>query len=276
MEMKFLRILPVVVLGALLFAPVSEAQKPLPGIQQTAQWKSMKQYVVFLQSQSSTPASQEQKQTFTNNLATKQAATNDRVRKIYSQAIQRIVNRDQRAEQKQIRKIRSQEKGRLAEIRANRSARINKEEARLQSKDAAVEALYGAKIASAKSTIAQLRRNLRKTTNPFARQVVLARIDAAQNSVTRFRRSQSRELQQNKAQYKDNLQSIRQSYALKLSLTRSHYDGLVSEVQNTWKTIYRDDVRAAQTNRQRQFQLVSGLRQQGDAAIAAMPVVLEI
>lgn len=273
-EVKFTRLLLLALPLFLVAVPAAEAQKPVPGIQQTAQWKSMKQYVAFLQSQSSTPASQAQKEVFTSTLAAKQTATNNRVSQLYSQKINRIQARDQRAEKKQIRKIRAQEKSGLAQIQRERSARINKEKARWSAQQASTRASYALQITTAQNTISKLRRNLRKTNNPFARQVILARIDAAQNTVDRLRNNQQRTLQKQRAAYKENLSSIRSLYALKLSSARNHYDNLVREVQTTWKKLYKSDVRAAKSNRQRQFQLVSSLRQQGNTAIAAIPISL--
>lgn len=267
--MKLLRALPLLCL--LLVAPVAEAQKPIPGIQQTSQWKSMKNYVAFLESRESTPVTPEQKTIYTNTLASRQMAANNRVKQLYGQALNRIRNRDQRAEKKQIGKIRAAEQQKLADIRNRRSAKLAAEKSRFNKQTRGIAARFDRQKSSWQRQLQQLRRNLRRTNNPFRRQVILARIDTVTENLQTVDRQEKIQMQKAKRAHRQKADSIRNRFQKQSLQAQAYYQSLVGEVQNAWKKIYRDDVQAARTNRQRQFGLVSSLRAEGNQYIANMP-----
>lgn len=269
--MKAIRPL-VLILFCLLFMPaVADAQQPIPGIKQTGQWKSMKNYVSFLQSRQSTLATPAEKQTFTSQLANKQLATNAKVKALYSRSIQRIVNRDQRAEKKQIKKIRRGEKSQLNQLRGQRARAIGAAQLRWAANNAAIRSQYSSRISKAKKNLRSLQRALKKTSNPFRRATLVSHINTVTEKISLLAQGQKTQLQNARQAYQIRVSKIRRKFAAQATDIRARYQRLVVEVKNSWKKIYRNDLRAAKERRQGQFQLVTNLRRSGNEYIAAMP-----
>lgn len=268
---KATRIASLLFLLLLAFPLAASAKQPIPGIKQTAEWKNMKNYVSLLQSLQNTPATPAQKQAFTNNLSSKQIATNNRVKALYSRTIQRITNRDQRAEQKQIRKVRNSEKEQIQELQAQKKRALQSQQSKLSARQSAIRSGAKSQIASAQKNLRRLQASLRKTTNPFRREIILANINTTKTNISRLQGSLQRKLQDAASASAKKSAAIKKSFVRRADSTRARFQEIVQKIQSAWKKIYRDDVQAAKERRQSQFQLVSNLRQRGAGYIAAMP-----
>lgn len=264
-------VLPIVLLASLGISSQASAQAPIPGITQTAQWKSMKAYVNTLEAKKSTPASPSQKASFRSRLDAKQQATNTRVKQLYAQALNRLQARDSAKERAAIKKVRQAQAqairdkkaalaSRLAIARTTYSRAVNK-----------INDRFAFRIDSGQRNLKKLRRNLARTTDPFQRQLILTRIDTVKRELSQQKKIRGTELTQAANYYQGKVRSITLRYDNQIVETRAYYKALVRKVKSAWKVIYDDDVAAAKSNRTKQFSLVSKLKARGSGYIDRMP-----
>lgn len=263
-------LIPFIAAGLFIAAP-SQAQQPIPGIKQTGQWRDLNAYVDQLQAKRSTPATAEQKANFRSRLNAKQSAANSRVKKLYSQRLQQIINRDQAQEQRRIQKLLDASNRRVGQLQGQRSSRIATAKANFANQLDRIRSRYAASLAADSRQLETLRRNLARTTNPFQRQIILQHIETVQNDISQLRSAQSKEISSATDDHRQKIASIRQRFAARIKSTRSYYQGLIDQVQDAWKKIYDDDVRAVKAQRDNEFQLVTTLRNRGAGYIDQMP-----
>lgn len=263
-------IVPLIATGLLVAAP-AQAKQPIPGITQTAQWQVLKTYVNQLQGLVNTPATAQQKANYRLRLNTKQAAANERVKKLYSQRLQRIINRDKAKEKQQIQKLKNSADRQVGQLVAQRSGRLATEKANFADKLAEISDRYATALAADSRQLKRLQRNLRKTTDPFQRQIILSHIETVQKGITRLKQARKKDIDSATALHRQKVSGIREKFAGKIASTRSYYKGLINQVRSAWKTIYADDVAATKSVRTKQFQLVTNLRNRGAGYIDQMP-----
>ena len=263
-------IVPLIATGLLVANP-AQAQQPVPGITQTAQWQALKTYVNQLQTQRNTPATAQQKATFQQRLNAKQASANSRVKKLYNQRLQQVINRDTAKERRQIQKLQGAADRQVGQLADQRSGRIAIAKATFARQIARIRDRYATALATDSRQLKRLERNLRRTRDPFQRQVILGHIETIENDMNQLKQSQTRNIDNATSIHQEKVSAIRSKYADKIAKTRAYYKGLITQVKAAWQTIYADDVAATKSVRTKQFQLVTNLRNRGTGYIDQMP-----
>lgn len=267
----FLATASVLTIFGLAIAGPAQAQQPIPGITQTGQWRALKSYVNELGTKRNTPATAEQKATFRQRLNAKQAAANARVKKLYGQRLQRVKNRDTKKENRQIAKLQSAASRQVGKLTDQRAGRLATAKLTFATQIARIRDRYAGALAKDNRQLKRLERNLRRTNNPFQRQVILAHIDTIENDIAQLKRARTKNIATATSVHQEKVQTIRTRYADRIARTRAYYKGLVRQVKGAWKTIYADNVAAAKSQRTKQFQLVTNLKNRGKGYIDQMP-----
>jgi len=257
--------------AGLLIAGPAEAKQPIPGITKTGQWRALKSYVNELETKRNTPATAEQKATFRQRLNAKQAAANARVKKLYTQRRQRVINRDTAKERAQIRKLQNAANRQVGQLTNERSGRLATAKLTFATQIARIRDRYAGALAKDNRQLKRLERNLRKTRNPFQRQVILSHIDTIENDITQLKRARTKNIDSATSIHQEKVSAIRTKYADRIARTRAYYSSVIKRVKAAWKTIYADDIAAAKSQRTKQFQLVTNLRNRGKGYIDQMP-----
>lgn len=267
----FVAFLSILALAGFGLTAQASAAQPIPGITQTAEWKSMKAYVNTLAAKKNTPATSAQKASFRSRLNIKQAATNARVKKLYNQSLNRVKARDDVKERNAIRKVRQNQSRAIAELKVSLASRLDLARNTNSRAVAKINDRYSFRIAAEKRNLKTLRRNLARTTNPFQRQLILTKIDTVTRELAQQKKALKKELADAADRYQAKVQAINLRYDNRIINTRAYYKALVRKVKSAWKVIYDNDVAAAKGKRTKQFSLVSALKSKGTAYIEQMP-----
>lgn len=257
--------------GIGLTATQASAQKPIPGITQTAQWRALKTYVNSLEAKRNTPASASQKTNFRSRLSTKQLAANGRVKDLYAQALNRLKARDSKKERAAIKKVRQAQSQSITDLKASLASRLAIARATYSRAVNKINDRFAFRIASEQNNLRKLRRNLARTTDPIQRQLILSRIDTVKRELSKQKRIRATEIGQAASYYQNQSRAITLRFDNKITSTRAYYKALVRKVKASWKVIYDDDLAAAKSKRTKEFSLVSGLKARGSGYINEMP-----
>lgn len=263
--------LSILALTGLGLATQASAQKPIPGITQTSQWKSLKAYVNTLQAKRNTPATSTQKANFRSRLSTKQNATNQRVKQLYAQSLNRLKAKDSAKERAAIKKVRQNQSRAVAELKASLAARLGVARNTYSRAVNKIQDRYSFRITSEQRNLKKLRRNLARTTDPLQRQLILSKIDVVKRELSQQKKARSNDLAQANDYYQSQVRTITLRYDNRIVNTRAYYKSLVRQVKASWKVIYDNDVAAAKSKRTKEFSLVSGLKARGTGYIDQMP-----
>lgn len=261
-------LLPVLLVA---LAGEASAQKPIPGIKKTAEYRSLLSYVNFLQTKKSTPASSSQKQTYRTNLNNRRAKTNNTVKKLYNRRLIRIEKQDDRAERRQIKKVRQQQKRRVAQLNGEKGERIGEAGSTYRARVSQINANYAGRIDSKVNKRRRLRAKLNRTTNPIAREVLLTQIESLGPTIRRLKDARQRQFNQASARYRAKVNGINARFSARIAGTKRFYKSLVRQIKDNWKKTFREDIRAAKSRRDSEFSLVTGLHNRGAGYIDQMP-----
>lgn len=267
-KLAVLLLLPVFAMG---LVGEASAKKPIPGIKETSEYRSLLSYVDFLQTRKSIPAPPARKETYRNSLADRRLKANAKVKSLYNRRITRIRSRDDRAERRQIKKVRQQQKRRVAQLNGEKSERINEARGGYQARVNQVNANYSGRIASKVSNRRSLRAKLNRTTNPIAREVLLSQIEALGTKIRSLKGTRQRQLDQAASRYRSRVAEINERFAARIAGTKRFYKSLVRQIKDNWRKTFREDVRAAKSRQDSEFSLVTRLRNRGAGYINQMP-----
>lgn len=268
----FTPFLPILaLLAAVLAVGVAPQAASATSITQTAQWKSMKAYVNGLEAKKNTPATPAQKANFRSRLNTKADATNQRVKQLYTQAVNSLKARDAAKERAAIKKVRQAQAQAVRDKKAALASKLAITQSNYSRTVNTINARFAFRIDSGKRNLKRLRRNLARTTDPFQRQLILSRIDTVKRELSQQKRIRGTELTEAANNYQAKVRSITLRYDNQIIDTRAYYKALVRKVKSAWKVIYDDNLAAAKSTRTKQFSFVSKLKARGSGYIDQMP-----
>ena len=89
--------------------------------------------------------------------------------------------------------------------------------------------------------------------------------------ITQLKRARTKNIDSATSIHQEKVSAIRTKYADRIARTRAYYSSVIKRVKAAWKTIYADDIAAAKSQRTKQFQLVTNLRNRGAGYIDQMP-----
>lgn len=271
--MKRLALLPLALLAFLMFSgSPAIAQKPIPGIKQTAAWKSLARYVDFLEARRNQPSPQSRHQAYRTDLASRRGTANTKVLALYSQKLTRLAKQDDRWERQQIRKIRQDQKRTVQGLQATLDNRIDA----LRTKQAAavsrVTDRFAPKINPLVDKRDRLQRRLAKTTNPDKRATLTRQINRIQSQINDLASDRQAEVDNVNSRYASRIQSVTDLFNSRIRQARASAQRQIAQTHNAWRQTFRVQVQAAKTRRDTQKELVGALATRGSGYIDQMPV----
>lgn len=247
------------------------AKKPIPGIKDTPEYRSLLSYVNFLQTRSSKPASSEQKEIFRNNVANRRLKANSKVGNLYQRRLTRIKSRDDEAERRDIKKTRQAQARRINQLNDQRAARINQAGTRYRNRVNQINSRYADPIASASAKRKRLKAQLNRTTDPDKREALLAQLGTVNARLRQLKTARQEKLDEAADQNRSQIRDINDNFDGLIADARRFYKGQVERIKEQWKKTYQGDVAKAKSRRDSDFNLVTNLRDRGFGYINQMP-----
>ncbi|MDQ2700423.1 MAG: hypothetical protein M3Y23_03735, partial [Actinomycetota bacterium] len=170
MKTRLLSSLALLSLMVLAMASPAAAQKPIPPIQQTAQFKGLKRYVNTLAEKKNKPATPARKATFRTKLSTKRTAANQKAKALYNQRVNRISKQDDQQERRQVKSIRQNQKQQVNSLNDKLNSKLSSLGVKEAAAIARINSTYANRIDPLERKRAILRKRLAKTTNPVKRE----------------------------------------------------------------------------------------------------------
>jgi hypothetical protein len=275
MKKRLLSILVLLPLIALAGSAPASAQKPIPNINQTKPFKSLKRYVGFLQAKRDVPASSETKTTYRLNLSNRRTKANLKAKALYTRRITRISKQDDRKERRQIKLIRQAQRAKVSDLNTNLANRLAKLRAKETVAIARVNSRYSSKITSLTNKRNILRKRLDKTRNPVKRDKITVKINAVQKQINTLVNSRQADVNSVATRYDNKADNVNDLFAAKIRKAKESARSQVAQAKAAYKRIFRTQIAAAKTKRQAQIGLITDLAERGTNAIAQMPPVNE-
>lgn len=273
MKTRLLSTLALFSLIVLGFASPAAAQKPIPNINQTQAYKSLKTYVNTLVAKRNVPATNERKATYRQNLSAKRTKANLKAKALYNQRVTRISKQDDNKERRQVKAIRQAQKAKVNDLKSDQADRLASLQMKENAAIAKVNAKYSGKIDSLTNKRNILRKRLDKTTNPVKRDKITAKINSVQKQINKLINSRQADLNVISSRYDTKADNINDLFAAKIQRAKDSAANQIAQARNAYKKIYRAQIAAAKTKRQAQISQITDLAGRGSDAIAEMPPV---
>lgn len=271
MKLRLVALVALFTTGLLLAAAPASAQRPIPGIKQTAAYKSLKNYVDVLQSKRTVPVTTPRRQTYRANLKTRRQNATTKVLALYSQKLVRLSKQDDKKQRRDVKRIRQNQKAQVQDLKARQATRL----AGLQSKQNAaqdrVTATYALRINPLADKRDRLRRQLDKTTKPAKRTALLKQIDKLQRQINVLVNDRQSDLNDVASRFDAKAQSINSLYAAKIAKVKANAARQIKQEQDAWRQTFRAQINAAKDKRDAQKTLVAALAERGSGYIDQMP-----
>lgn len=258
-------------LGLFAFASPGTAQKPIPPIQQTAPWKSLKRYVSFLQARREQPATGAKKQTFRSTLKARRAKADDKVLSLFGHRIARIAAKDDRWQKRQIRQIRRAQKRKVAGLKADLADRVNTLQAKQAMAVGRITARYAPQINRLSDKRDRLERKLAKTKKPAKRIVLTRKIRRLQDQINDLVSDRNSEIDNVNSRYQGRIAGVNDLFNARIAKAKSSAKRQIRETNAAWKRTFRMQLKAAKTRRDTQKDQVATLAARGRGYIEEMP-----
>lgn len=258
-------------LGLLAFASSGNAQKPIPGIQQTAPWKSLKRYVSFLQSRRHQVATGAKKQTFRITLKNRRSKADDKVMSLFGHRIARIVAKDDRWQKQQIRKIRRTQKRKVAALKAELADRVSTLQAKQAMAVDRVTARYAPQINRLSDQRLRLERKLARTRKPAKREALARKIKRIKDQINDLVADRQSEVENVNSRYQGRIAGVNDLFNARIAKAKASAKRQIRETNANWKRTFRMQLKAAKTRRDTQKDQVAALAARGRGYIEDMP-----
>lgn len=271
MKTRLLSTLALLSLIALAFASPAAAQKPIPNINQTQPYKSLKNYVSFLQAKRTSPASTEQKATYKLNLSSRRTKANLKSKSLYNRRVTRISKQDDNKQRRQIKVIRQAQKAKVTDLKGDLADRLATLQAKENTAIARVNAQYSSRIDSLTNKRDILRKRLDKTTNPVKRDEITLKINAVQKQINKLVNSRNADIDVVQTNYNGKIANVNDLFAAKIQRAKDSAANQIAQAKNAYKKIYRAQIAAAKTKKASEISLITDLANRGTGYIAEMP-----
>ncbi len=264
-----LALLSLIVLASAM--PANAAQKPIPGIKKTREFKQLKTYVNFLQLKRNAPTSNAQKGVYKAKLKTRRTSANLKATALYDRRILRISKRDDDQQRRQIRQIRHNQSIRVTNLNNTLNARLGQLNA---AEDAAVDRVnagFNAKInpLSRKRTILQKR--LAKTTNLVKRTRITKKIAQIQRKLNTLVDSRQVSANAVAARYNGRANTVKNLFTARIARAQASARKQVRQARSAYKRLFRQQIGAAKQRKAADITLITAQRDRGAGFIEQMP-----
>lgn len=273
MKTRLLSSLALVALFVLALASPAAAQKPIPPIKQTAEFRALKTYVATLFEKRSTPATPSRKATYKAKLSTKRTAANQKAKRLYAQRVNRISKQDDNKQRRQIKAIRQNQKSQVAALNVSLSAKL----ATLSTKeDAAISRIngnYASRIDPLVRKRAILRKRLDKTTNPVKRDRLTIKINSVQKQINVLVNARQSDTNVVVTKYNGRIANVKELFGTKIARVKASAKNQIAQAKLAYKRLFREQLAEAKEKQKDEIELITDVRDRGAGYIVDMPNV---
>jgi len=271
MKIRLVALLALIATGLVFAASPASAQRPIPGIKQTAAYKQLKNYVSVLYSKRNTPASNARKGTYKTNLSNRRKNANTKVQSLYSQKLVRISKQDDNKQRRDIKRIRQNQKSQVQSLNARLAVRLGALQDKQNSAQNRVYASYAIQINPLADKRDRLKRQLSRTVNPAKRTQLTRQINKIQTKLNALVNDRTTDLNNLNNRFALKTQALNNQFGAKIASVKAQAQKQIQQERNAWRTTFRVQIQAAKTTRDAQKDMVSTVAERGFGYIEQMP-----
>lgn len=263
-------LLPILALVAV--APAS-AQQPIPGIKNTAEFRSMKNYVSNLSTKRNIPASTTRKSKFRSTLKTKRVKANAKAKSLYKRKVVRISKQDDNKERRQVKQVRQAQKSAITGLKADLASRLGSLRAKQAAAIARASASFNSRIQPLSNKRRILQKRLDKTKNPLKRNRITLKINSVQRQINTLVNARTSKANEVKSKYDLRIGNLNDLYDARVQKARASAAKQIQQARNAYKRLFREQLATAREKKSNNIELITNLRDRGAGYIDAMPNV---
>jgi hypothetical protein len=263
------KLLFVLTLAIFLFS--SNANAAIPGIQETSQYQNLKNYVTFLQTQSTTPVTPTQKSTYQNNLNTKNVNAQSRVESLYQARRNKLINSYKKNQKKALKKINRTRNANLKNAASVYVEDIDYEKAVYRAAVASIDSRYAKKISKINKRIRKIKSQLSKTIDPTRTETLRLQLEDLRLEKQSLQEAKVTDLDIAKTNYKKTVADEKAAYKKRVKKINSRADRNINNQKRTRKAKLDSYIQGAKKRRTKEYSMVSSLKTSGQTAINSMP-----
>lgn len=275
--MKLRALALIALITGLLFVAASpaSAQRPIPGIKQTAAYKQLKNYVNFLNGRKSTPTPAARKTVYRTNLNGKKQNANTKVVSLYQQKLLRLSKQDDNQQRRQIKQIRTAQKRQVQALQQDLADRINDIQMDQSEAVQRVYNNYAPKINLRADRRDALKRQLKRTTNPAKRATLIRQIDTLQSQINALVSDRTTAVNNVNSKFSVRISQANNLYNSRIANVRASAQQQIQAAKQAWRQTFRTQINAAKSRRDGQKDMVNALASRGAGYIDQMPPIGE-
>jgi len=273
MKTRLLSSLALLSLMVLAFASPAAAQKPIPSIKKTAQYRALKSYVGTLAEKRSTPANAERKAVYKTKLSTKRTAANQKAKALYNQRVNRISKQDDNKQRRQIKTIRQNQKQQILSLNAQLAGKLTTLSAKEDAAISRINSTYANRIDPLVRKRAILRKRLDKTTNPVKRERLTMKINSVQKQLNVLINARQSDTNVVVTKYNGRIANVKELFGTKVARVKASAKNQIAQAKLAYKRLYKEQLAEAKEKKTDEIELITDLRDRGAGYIQQMPNV---
>ena len=273
MRTRLLSTLALITLMLFGAATANAAQRPIPSIKNTPEFRSLKTYVNFLGLKKNTPTSNAQKGVYKAKLKGKRTSANLKATALYNRRITRISKRDDSKQRSDIRRIRHNQKIKVANLNTTLNTRLDRLNAAQNAAVDRVNAGFAAKINSNTRKRNILQKRLNNTTNPVRRTKINNKIIAVQRKLNTLINARQDSANAVVARHNARGNAVKNIFTARIAKAQASARKQIRQAKAAYKRLYRAAIGAAKQRKAADVTLITAQRDRGAGFIEQMPPI---
>lgn len=264
----------ILLVSLLVLAPagMAAAKTPVPSLQSTAPYKSLKSYVNLLRERSATPTTVERKQAYRSQLTTKRNAAATKAKSIFKLTVDRIKKKDDAQERRQIKQIRQNQKAQVTALNSSLAAQLESIGANEKVAANRLNDRYANRINPLARERSALERERTRARTAVKRDRLTRRIKALQDEINALSRSQQSALTALETKFNGRADAANSRFATRIESAKAAAKRQIQQARRAWKNLFREEFAEAKEKRSDNFDRISDLRENGVGYIERMPL----
>ncbi|MBK5231576.1 MAG: hypothetical protein JJE13_01150 [Thermoleophilia bacterium] len=273
MRTRLLSTFALITLAVLGFASTATAaQKPIPSIKTTPEFRQLKGYVATLFAKRNVQTTNAKKGVYKANLKTRRTKANLKASSLYNRRVIRISKQDDNKQRRAIGRLRHTGRIRVANLNATLTSRLNRLNAQQNVAVDGINRGFAVRIDPNTRKRGILQTRLRKTTNPAKRAKITAKITAVQNRINKLVNARQAAANAVVARYNARASNVKGIFAGRISSVKASIARQIKRAKNAYKRLYRQQLAAARQKKTADVTLITSVRDRGAGYIEQMPV----
>jgi len=273
MRTRLLSTLALITLMLFGAATANAAQRPIPSIKNTPEFRQLKTYVNFLGIKKNTPTSNAQKGVYRAKLKGKRTSANLKATSLFNRRITRISKRDDDSQRRDIRRIRHNQKVKIAKLNNVLNTRLARLNAAQNAAVDRVNAGFSARINSNSRKRDILQKRLNKTTNPVKRTKINDKIIAIQRKLNSLINARQASANAVIARYNARGNNVKNIFTARIARAQASARKQIRQAKAAYKRLYRAAIAAAKQRKAADITLITAQRDRGAGFIEQMPPI---